>query len=332
MTTPDERHELATYLDSQNVEARISSSVAVVLHERPMDAGRRIADILISSSVQPVTRARQLSLPKEVVASGGIDAWNEKHLELRSLKKLLMGMCLAQTPDGALSEVRGLMALGQNLMAYAYMRTLYNVSPDLFYATLLASPQELLPVVYTPTVGEACQKFGRLPFFPRGCYVAMSDRGRVAQVLQEYAAAELTQGADGRYLCDCIVFSDGGRILGLGDLGAWGMGIPIGKLDLYTVCAGVNPYRTMPVIIDAGCFGPEGNTDKIDIRGHKLYTGSKNERTTHTSDANTVVNSAYYGPTSLIGEFMTAAANLFGAGCLLQFEDFNSNGAAVVRR
>eukprot|EP00966_Prymnesium_polylepis_P120556 2785861-Prymnesium_polylepis.1 len=80
----------------------------------------------------------------------------------------------------------------------------------------------LLPVVYTPTVGEACQKFGLLPQFPRGCYVSLSDRGRVREVLEEYAKAELAPGPAGELQCDCIVFSDGGRILGLGDLAAWG--------------------------------------------------------------------------------------------------------------
>ena len=82
----------------------------------------------------------------------------------------------------------------------------------------------LLPVVYTPTVGEACQKFGLLPQYPRGCYISLSERGRVREVLEEYARAELPPGPAGRPQCDCIVFSDGGRILGLGDLAAWGMG------------------------------------------------------------------------------------------------------------
>ena len=84
----------------------------------------------------------------------------------------------------------------------------------------------LLPVVYTPTVGEACQKFGLLPQFSRGCYVSLSDRGRVREVLEEYARAELTRGPNGELQCDCIVFSDGGRILGLGDLAAWGVLLP----------------------------------------------------------------------------------------------------------
>merc|ERR1719277_1244875 len=166
-----------------------------------------------------------------------------------------------------------------------------------------------------------------MPLYRRGCYISITDRGNIKQVLEDYAAAELQKDVDGKYMCDCIVFSDGGRILGLGDLGAWGMGIPIGKLDLYTVCAGVNPYRTVPVVIDAGCAGAAGNTDRLEIRDSELYTGSKQDRVTHKSGAGTVVNSAYYGEGNMIEEFMQAATDLFGKRCLLQFEDFNSNDA-----
>jgi malate dehydrogenase (oxaloacetate-decarboxylating)(NADP+) len=176
-------------------------------------------------------------------------------------------------------------------------------------------------------VGEACQKFGKMPFYPRGCYVSITDRGNIKKVLEDYAAVMCEKGADGKYLCDCIVFSDGGRILGLGDLGSWGMGIPIGKLDLYTVCAGVNPYRTIPVIIDAGCYDKDGNTDKVLVRDSELYTGLKQDRVTHKSAAGTVVNSAYYGEGNMIEEFLQAAADVFGKNCLCQFEDFNSNDA-----
>ena len=120
--------------------------------------------------------------------------------------------------------------------------TRYAKNADLYYATLAADPALLLPVgiratftrtsyirtsypypltraqvAYTPTVGEACQKFGKMPFYSRGCYVSIQDRGNVKAVLQEYAEAMLPKKADGSYDCQCIVFSDGGRILGLGD-------------------------------------------------------------------------------------------------------------------
>merc|ERR1719161_2922371 len=267
------------------------------------------------------------SLPKGVAAAGGIEKWNRGSTHVRELKDMLERMCTATTVEEALRQVKAVMLLGHNFWAYAYMRMLYFKNMELYYATLLAEPQTLLPVVYTPTVGEACQKFGKLPFFPRGCYVSITDRGNFKRVLEDYAEANLSKGEDGKYLCDCIVFSDGGRILGLGDLGTWGMGIPIGKLDLYTVCAGVNPHRTIPVIIDAGCYDASGNTDKVLVRDSELYTGLKQDRVTHTSAAGTVVNSAYYGEGNMIEEFLQAATDVFGKNCLCQFEDFNSNDA-----
>lgn len=120
------------------------------------------------------------------------------------------GMCQAKTVAEALTEVASVMQLGHNLWAYAYMRKLYQRAPDLYYATLLAKPSELLPVVYTPTVGEACQKFGKMPFAARGCYVAVTMKGRVMDVLKDYAAANLEPAGNGKYYVDCIVFSDGG--------------------------------------------------------------------------------------------------------------------------
>lgn len=157
-----------------------------------------------------------------------------------------------------------------------------------------------------------------MPFYSRGCYVCIEDRGNFVAVLRDYAAAHLAQRADGTYECDCIVFSDGGRILGLGDLGAWGMGIPIGKLDLYTVCGGVDPHKTMPVIIDAGIFDASGNTAKLEIRDHPSYTGCKKDRITHKSEAGTIVNTPYYGEDNMIEEFMRAAVTVFGDRVLLQ--------------
>lgn len=265
-------------------------------------------------------------LPKQVVAAGGIEKWN-KRPELAHLLKMIDSACQADNVDDALKEVRGIMSLGHNLWAYAWLRHLSNKDTDLYYATLLAEPALLLPVAYTPTVGEACQKFGLMPFYSRGCYVSISDRGKVKEVLRSYAEEKLRKNDDGTYKCQCMVFSDAGRILGLGDLGAWGMAIPLGKLDLYTVCGGFDPSKTVPVILDVGCSGPEGNSAGLTIRDHDNYTGLKRDRIKKKSSAGTDVNTVYYGADSFINEFMTAAKQLFGKGCLLQFEDFNSNDA-----
>jgi len=272
------------------------------------------------------SKPRPLSLPKSV-ATRGIAAWNDQSPEIKNLLKTMSSACQATTVDQAVEEVKGFMSLGHNLWAYAYLRALSAKNLDLYYGMLLTEPSMLLPVAYTPTVGEACQKFGSMPLYPRGCYVSITDKGNLKAVLQEYAEQMLPKKSNGQYDCQCIVFSDGGRILGLGDLGVWGMGIPLGKLDLYTVCGGFNPNKTIPVMIDAGCTGPEGNSAKLVIRDHKLYTGLKQNRVKSKSSAGTDVNTAYYGKGSFIGEFMQAAVDLFGKGCLLQFEDFNSNDA-----
>jgi len=268
---------------------------------------------------------RTLSIAKSVQAVGMHD-WNKQY-DLNQLSKILDTACMATTVEAAVEEIKSLMVLGHNIWAYAYLRALCNKDLDLYYGLLLAEPALLLPVAYTPTVGEACQKFGLMPYYARGCYVSISDRGNLKAVLEEYAAEYLSPGPDGKPDCQCIVFSDGGRILGLGDLGAWGMGIPMGKLDLYTVCGGFDPHKTIPVIIDAGCLGPDGNTAKLTIRDHPLYHGEKRDRVKHQSAAGTQVNTAYYGEDSFINEFMQAASDIFGKGCLLQFEDFNTNDA-----
>jgi len=268
---------------------------------------------------------RTLSLPKGVAAMG-VDEWNSQE-DLAQLSTILKAACRAESVTEALTEVRSLMSLGHELWAYAYLRELSVRNVDVYYGMLLEDPAPLLKVAYTPTVGEACQKFGLLPFRRRGCYVSIVDQGNVKAVLEEYANEQLPRNQDGTFDCQCIVFSDGARILGLGDLGAWGMGIPLGKLDLYTVCGGFNPHKTMPVILDVGISGSDGNTAKLDIQNHNMYTGLKQDRVKHKSRAGTMVNSVYYGADSFIGEFMRGARELFGESCLLQFEDFNTNDA-----
>merc|ERR1719420_1219042 len=240
---------------------------------------------------------------------------------------MIRQMCTANSEETALEQVTAMINLDHHLWTYMYMRMLMEKDLDLGFKCIMSQPADLLPIMYTPTVGEVCQKFGMLPLYPRGCYISIEHRGKIKAVLQEYADAMLPKGADGKPICDCMVFSDGGRILGLGDLGAWGMGIPIGKLDLYSVCGGFNPHRTIPVIIDVGVGDPKENTAKLEIRNSPHYTGTKTDRVKHKSEAGTTVNSCFYGPDSIINEYMVAATDPFGKGCLLQFEDFNSNDA-----
>ena len=300
------------------------------------------------AKAKPPGTRKQPWLGHQVEAAGGIKAFNSADAERAYLLRTMDAMCQATTPQQALVEVQAIMSLGHNLWAYAYMRMLYNKQPEVYYGTLLLLPQKLLPVVYTPTVGEACQKFGKMPQYERGCYVSIKDRGAIKATLSGYASKCMRAAAGGKYVVDCVVFSDGGRILGLGDLGTWGMGIPIGKLDLYTVraagvqlrsvgvrpecdqsgriwiecgwsathgghraqvCAGVDPYATIPVIIDAGCSGPTGNTDNLDIRDHHGYTGLREPRVTHASAAGPVVNSAYYGEGNMIEEVRALMAS-----------------------
>ena len=225
--------QVNSYLAEHDVEATVQDAVTVAVKKH---AARPIADIgltLLAGKSEPEP-SRPLSLPKSVAAFGGLAKWNAQP-RLAQQIKMLNAACTAATVAEALEEVRGIMNMGHNLWAYSYLRKLYAKDPNLYYGALAADPALLLPVAYTPTVGEACQKFGKMPLYSRGCYVSILDRGNVKAVLQEYAEAMLPKRTDGKYDCQCIVFSDGGRILGLGDLAAWGMGIPIGKLDLYTV-------------------------------------------------------------------------------------------------
>jgi malate dehydrogenase (oxaloacetate-decarboxylating) len=153
-----------------------------------------------------------------------------------------------------------------DLLKYIFLRGLQDNNETVFYALLARHIEELMPIVYTPTVGLGCQQFSRIFRKPRGLFLSFPLRERVARVLDN-------PRFDG---IEAIVVSDGERILGLGDQGAGGMGIPIGKLSLYTACAGLHPATTLPVLLDVG-------TDNRELLADPLYIGWRHERVRGTA-------------------------------------------------
>jgi malate dehydrogenase (oxaloacetate-decarboxylating)(NADP+) len=175
---------------------------------------------------------------------------------------------------------------------YIFLLALQGRNENLFYRLVIDHIEEIMPLIYTPTVGQACQEFAHIFRQPRGFYITPADRGRVGDIMQNWPERDVR----------LIVVTDGARILGLGDLGANGMGIPIGKLALYTACAGIQPRLCMPVMLDVG-------TDNGILRNDPLYLGTRQPRLTGDDYC------------SLVDEFVSAVQVAFPRA-LIQFEDF----------
>ena len=200
-------------------------------------------------------------------------------------------------------RLKVLRAFATDFERYAFLRELQDSNETLFYALTVRNLEEILPLVYTPTVGEGCQRFSEIWRKPRGLFLSFPNKHRIREILSNPHLDHVR----------IIVVSDGERILGLGDQGAGGMGIPIGKLALYTACAGIHPDEALPILLDVGTNNEERLKDP-------LYIGWRHER---------MRGEDYDG---FIEEFVSAVAERW-PDVLLQWEDFaGANAGRLLTR
>ena len=222
-------------------------------------------------------------------------AFTEQERDALGLRGLLPAHVLSMQAQ-AERVMTNLRRLPNDLEKYVALNGLHDRNEALFFRVVADNIDEIQPLIYTPTVGLACQRFGHIFQRPRGLFISANDRGRIAELLHNWP-----------YAAKLIVVTDGERILGLGDLGANGMGIPVGKLSLYAACAGIHPKLCLPVMLDVG-------TNNQTLLDDPYYVGLRQKR----------LSGAAYD--EFVDEFVTAARAAF-PGVLIQFEDFANHSA-----
>ena len=246
------------------------------------------------------TSLRGQALLQDPVRNKGT-AFTDRERDALGLRGLLPARVHTQVEQVG-RVLKNMRRLTTELDKYIFLTALHDRNETLFFRVVMENAEEIMPLIYTPTVGLGCQLYGRIFRRSRGLFVTASDAGRVKQVLQNWPQP-----------AGLIVVTDGERILGLGDLGAQGMGIPVGKLSLYTACAGIDPEICLPVTLDVG-------TENEELLADPLYIGLVRRR----------LRGAEYD--ALVEEFVTAANEVF-PGVLIQFEDFaNANAFRLLHK
>jgi malate dehydrogenase (oxaloacetate-decarboxylating)(NADP+) len=237
---------------------------------------------------------RGLALLRDPLLNKGT-AFTPEERDALGLRGLLPARVHTQDEQAA-RIMTNLRALSDPLEKYVALNALHDRNEALYFRIVIDHIDEVMPIIYTPVVGLACQNYGKVFQRPRGMWITIEDRGRVADVLRNWP-----------YPAKMIVVTDGERILGQGDLGAQGMGIPVGKLALYTGCGGIAPHLCLPITIDVG-------TNNAELLANPFYIGLRQRR---------VTGEAY---DALMEEFITAAREVF-PGVVIQFEDFANHNA-----
>src|ERR1039457_2128229 len=245
-------------------------------------------------SAPPSDSPRGMALLRDPLLNRGT-AFTEQERDALGLRGFLPAHVLSmqEQVERVLTNLR---SLPNDLEKYIALNSLHDRNEALFFRVVTDNIDEIQPLIYTPTVGLACQRFGHIFQRPRGLFISANDRGRVAEILKNWP-----------YPAKLIVVTDGERILGLGDLGANGMGIPVGKLSLYAACAGIHPKLCLPVMLDVG-------TNNQTLLDDPYYVGLRQKR----------LSGAAYD--EFVDEFITAARTAF-PGVLIQFEDFANHSA-----
>ncbi|CAF1315242.1 unnamed protein product [Rotaria magnacalcarata] len=243
---------------------------------------------------------RRYLIGRDVLLDGRTDKGTAFSIEERQALRIhgLLPPSIASPELQVERFMENLRNLPDDLSRYIALLSLQDRNETLFYRVVMEHTQETMPLVYTPTVGLACQKYGLIFAKPKGLFVSIQDKGHIYDVLANWPEHDIR----------AIVVTDGERILGLGDLGCNGMGIPVGKLSLYTGLAGVAPEYCLPLMLDVG-------TNNKTLLNDKYYLGLRQNR---------VTGKEY---DDFIDEFMQAASKRFGHQCLIQFEDFANHNA-----